>query len=33
LADIFRKEKEPEMGVFPLKIQTLIFPVSPAEDK
>ena len=33
LAEIYRREKEPEMGVFPLKIQTLIFTVSSKEDK
>jgi hypothetical protein len=33
LAGIYRKEKEPEMGLFPLKIQTLIFPVSSKGDK
>jgi len=33
LAEIYRREKEPEMGVFPLKIETLIFPVSSTEDK
>jgi hypothetical protein len=26
--EIYRKEKEPEMGIFPLKIQTLSFPLS-----
>ena len=33
VAEIYRREKEPEMGVFPLKIQTLIFTVSSKEDK
>jgi hypothetical protein len=33
LAEIYRKEKETELGIFPLKIQTLIFPVSSTEDK
>jgi len=33
LAEIYRKEKEPKMGIFPLKIQTLLFPLSSTGDK
>jgi hypothetical protein len=33
LAEIYRKEKEPELGLFSFKIETLIFPVSSTEDK
>jgi hypothetical protein len=33
VAGIYRKEKEPEMGVFSFNIETLIFAVSSTEDK
>jgi hypothetical protein len=33
LTNLSRREKVPEMGLFSLKIQTLLFPVSPTEDK
>ena len=32
LAEIYKKEKKPKLGLFPLKIQTLPFPVSSMED-
>jgi hypothetical protein len=32
LTGVPRREKEPEMGLFFLKIQTLLFPVSSTED-
>ena len=33
LAEIYRKEKEPKLGLFPLKIQTLILLMSSTGDK
>ena len=33
LTNVSRRQKEPEMGLFFLKIQTLLFPVSSTEDK
>jgi hypothetical protein len=33
LTNLSGKEKEPEMGLFFLKIRTLLFPVSSMEDK